>query len=451
MLRYYKLLPIFLQDIILTLKSCQVFYLKYGSIPFINPLARIIENIEERDFLREKVSDLDNINFLLGEARKNVKYYGRLSNQYRNLDNLNQLEALPILNKDIIRSAANDFRSLKATWWNSYSFKTSGTSGVPIKGKLKITDLRVRHYTLLAAMKTNGIDYSKKVGRFVGAEVASRKCVFRKDLLNHHYYFSIFDISRESIRHYYEAIVNNGIEILEGYPSTIYSLVKLLRETGYVISNVKRVITTAEKLHDFQKEEIEAYFDCIVFDYYGSSEGSVIIYTNTEGYYSVAGNTGFLELIEEKGENNRVSTGKLCRMLVTSYTSSFFPLIRFDIGDMCVIENSSKQKNPKILEILGRSDDIYVTRKGTYFGRFSLCLKYLPGNINASRLMLKNRSNSIRLIYSSPSEIIDKTAFLPFEMKLSSMLCEEFQFSYEFRTKIPEGPNGKLKVVTVSD
>ena len=148
-------------------------------------------------------------------------------------------------------------------------------------------------------MKKFGINYSLKLGRFLGAEIADSKNVYRKDYINNHFFFSIYSLSESNIKKYYEAIEENKLEIIEGYPSTMYSLVKLLKSKNLKLTTVKNVITTAEKLLNYQREEIEKYFNCTIFDFYGSSEGSAYFYTNNKNGYSIASKLGVIELVDD--------------------------------------------------------------------------------------------------------------------------------------------------------
>src|SRR5690606_23084179 len=148
------------------------------------------------------------------------------------------------------------------------------------------------------ALKEEGIDYSRPLARFPGSEFSKKGKIYRTDFLHKHYLFSIYDLSKEKISHYYTALHDKKIEIIEGYPSTIYSLVKLLREAKLTLPYVKHVLTTAEKLLDYQKEEIESYFNVKIFDFYGSSEGSVFMFSGKNELYYNSNVIGYLECVD---------------------------------------------------------------------------------------------------------------------------------------------------------
>jgi phenylacetate-CoA ligase len=217
------------------------------------------------------------------------------------------------------------------------------------------------------------------------------------------------------------------------------------------ISSVKNVLTTAEKLLDYQKEEIQSFFNCTVFDFYGSSEGAAYMFSYGDTFVS-ANKVAIIEVVDE--EYNPVAPGTLGKMLVTSFTSSFTPLIRYDIGDYCVVSKSQSSDNNELLidEIIGRSEDVFETQEGIIFTRFSLCLKYLPDSIIESQLRLKQRSKNVKVIYTKLNEEIKNIKdFLPFEQKFMSMLGKDYVFEYEFVEKFNKASRGKLRAVIIEE
>ena len=448
MKRFYKLLPIPIQHLAITFMNNYKYYQKYGAIPFFKPLKSIIKNLKRESLNDDKT--LERINELIEYAVEYVPYYIENKEKYYKLNSIEDLKKIPVLQKETFRKYNKKFISKQVKKKNSYSYKTSGSSGTPLKGYTSIRDLRSRFENFLISLEKEQIDYSSRVGRFLGANVASSKLVYRKDLINNHYLFSIYDLSSEKIDGYYKAMVNNKIEIIEGYPSTVYSLVKLLKTKGYVVPGVKHVLTTAEKLLDHQKEEIEAYFNVKIFDYYGSSEGSAYMYRCNLNYYLNANRVAYFETVDHNFKE--VEIGKPGKMLVTSFTSHFTPLIRYDIVDSCSVIYNENQII-KVSVILGRQDDVYTTPKGHEFSRFSLLLKYLPENVLESQLVLKNYTDKVELLYVSDASI-DLQEFKSFEEKMITLLKCDFSFKYtriEGFDKIKRGKLSAIKIIKNED
>ena len=52
------------------------------------------------------------------------------------------LKRLPVLKKDILKNKMRNLYLQNQIIYNSYSFKTSGSTGTPLKGKIFLNDLR---------------------------------------------------------------------------------------------------------------------------------------------------------------------------------------------------------------------------------------------------------------------------------------------------------------------
>ena len=102
-------------------------------------------------------------------------------------------------------------------------------------------------------------------------------------------------------------------------------------------------------------------------------------------------------------------------------------------------------------EIVGRSEDVFETKEGVMFTRFSLCLKYLPDSIVESQLCLTQRSKNVKVVYTRQSgKIYNILEFKAFEQKFSSMLGSDYNFNYEFVEKFDKASRGKLRAVIIN-
>lgn len=439
----YKKLPLFIQHCVITLVNNYKYFQKFGAFPFFYPLSKVIRNIDVKSYNSGK--SLEHLNGLIEYAVKHVPYYRDRKNDYPTLHSLDELDKLPILYKDTFKKNNHEFLSDEITRFNSYKFRTSGSTGTPLKGAIKNIDLKERLHTFLISLKKEGIDYSKRVARFPGADVARNSKVYRRDFINNHFLFSIYHLSNDRILDYYHGLNDHKIEILEGYPSTIISLMRLLKANKLKLPYVKNILTTAEKLLPHDREELELFFNAKIFDFYGSSEGSVYMYADKNGVYHNSDRVGYLECVNDNYQN--VPIGVSGRMIVTSFLSKFTPLIRYDIGDYATI-SSNDNGIIEVAEVLGRQEDIFITPSGKSFGRFSLFLKYLPEGLLESQLILTQRSNKAELMYISICNI-QLEEFKEFEKMLEKYLDVKFKIEYRRIEKFDKAQRGKLRAVVI--
>jgi len=450
--KLYKYLPVFFQNIAISIANIFVLNKKFGYIPIINPLNRISKKVLSENLNIDEKKLTNEINKLLKYAKNHVNFYKRNSNKYIQISSLNEINKIPVLNKFYLKNNIKDFYSDDINWFNSKTLYTSGTTGTPMKIKVRTKDLRHRFKLLLKVMLENGFDPSKPVAKITGQDICDDEIIYRQDYFNKHFFLSAFHISQKNIYKYFNVIKENKIETIEGYPSAIYILAKLLKENNLKIDCVKQVFTTAEKLHSYQKILIENVFNCKVYDYYGSNDQSVLIYTCKEGKMHVANATGLLEVLDKNNKN--VKFGETGFMIVTSLTSYFMPLIRYKIGDLCVVARNQNcncgNKGLIIEEIIGRDEDIFKTNDGRYITRFSVVLKYLPEKIIESQLVLSNSNNNVKLYYIA-NENIDLNLFKEFEEKLLEKIGKNYTVTYHKVKKINSTKSGKKKAIKIEN
>lgn len=451
MFKIYSVLPFYLQNIVITFKNISVFNYKYGAVPFIKSISKIQKEVSDNGFKINDLQNLTKINNFLKYVTSKSPYYRNNKENYVQLKNINDFKTIPILKKTVLKQNIKEFYSTDITNGNNVKFKTSGTTGSPMEGFISKKDFRKRFKIVLKTMCESGFDVSKPYARFVGKEVAPSGPVYRKDYLNNHYFFSIFRLSNDTVFEYHNSITTNKIEFLEGYPSTINNLVNLLKKHNLKIDCVKHVFVTAEKLNDYQKDNIEMFFGCKVFDYYGSTEQSIYIYKPVNSQNYLCSNiTGYLEVLNDKGE--LCDEGECGEMVVTSFTSRFTPLVRYTIGDSCrvkkIIYNSDGSINYKLSEIIGRNEESFETMDGRIVSRFSLILKFLPKKINAAQLFLSEKNNKVEIKYTSDCLII-KNEFNEFKNRIIDFIGKGYDISFNKVETLKRNNSGKVKTVFI--
>ncbi|MEZ4686861.1 MAG: AMP-binding protein [Bacteroidia bacterium] len=400
MIGLYNRLPVWLQDLAITWQNAKVYHYKFGAKPFIKPIGKVVEEFRQKPLPLNDGREGERLIRLVRYVKKHVPYFTQNAEAYPEITSADELDRWPLFPKTKLRQHSAELVSDEVSDNNSVAFKTSGSTGAPLKGYFAVADMQIRFRALMAAMVAFGIDFRKPYARFPGHPIAPKGRPWRKDLLNGHFLFSIFHLSPETVPQYHQAITQNRIEALEGYPSVLHNLARMCEQQGLKTPDLKFVLTTGEKLHPHQKEDLERIFGAKVFDYYGSSEGSIFAYTCTEGRIHTSNLTGLLEVLDKGGK--AVAPGEEGNMVVTSFTGHFFPLIRYEIGDRCVPKTELRLRNRRHRprRNSGRDEDVFVTKDGRIFSRFSLALKHLPENILSSQLVLSNeKSRALCALY----------------------------------------------------
>ncbi len=122
----------------------------------------------------------------------------------------------------------------------------------------------------------------------------------------------------------------------------------------------------AEPWSDETRKRIEEATGVKAYDIYGTSEMSGPLFTecHLQNGIHIWADLFLIEAVDpDTGE--RVEDGERGELVVTSLDKWAFPLIRFRIGDLTIIDNEPCEcgrTHPRIMRILGRTDDMIVVR-----------------------------------------------------------------------------------------
>lgn len=199
-----------------------------------------------------------------------------------------------------------------------------------------------------------------------GISKGERIVSLRGDLNRHqlHYFnraenilhMSRYLISDANIAKYAELIMQFRPKAIFAYPSSVYSLARLLQKNNYKI-HVPLIFTSSETLLSYQRETVESFFGGKMFDWYGNVERTIALGQCEHGnyhempMYSVTTYT-------EKG------------IVTTPLINRAFPLIRYLVDDKITKLNMTCPcgKQHVIKSIEGRVSDALVLPDGTNIG-----------------------------------------------------------------------------------
>jgi phenylacetate-CoA ligase len=377
--------PVLLQNTVTSLYGYYLHNTRYGkySEKILDELlkSQYYSSNEMHELQRSKMKDL------IMHAYSHVPYYNELFNCHKlrpeNINDINDLEKIPLLRKDIIRGKSDNFVYLKNTG-KYLKLNTSGTTGSPL---VIICDIesRKRHYAFLSRFREwfgikMGMRRASFFGRIVVSPSQKKPPYWRFDISENNFLFSSYHMSEENLKHYYNKLLEIKPIEISGYPSSLYILSK------YIIKNKLQkivpsfIMTTAETLLDYQREMIEDAFCCKVRDQYGCTEMALFVSQCEQGSYHVHPEYGIIEVIDADG--NVVDEGKEGEIVCTSFINRAMPLIRYKLGDNVIASKqhcSCGRNFPVIENIVGRVDDILITPDGRPLGRLDPIFKSTRG------------------------------------------------------------------------
>ncbi|MCD8373466.1 MAG: AMP-binding protein [Clostridia bacterium] len=437
----YSKFPGFIQNIGVSAYGLVREYRRFGG-EYKNHFKRVIDTefCSREELKRYQSNELS----VLFKAAKTSKYYSGILNEIEKTttDPFEILKKMPVLEKDSLRGHEEDFYTEEAK--GALVFHTSGSTGTPLNIKMCKSDFRLRMALLERQKQRFGVNHKSKHLTFVGKKITSgnSKTFWRYNIFGHQLVMSVYDLAEGNRDLYISKIVKYNPEVVEGYPSALGVIASWLK-AGNIKLKTRCVLVTAETLSDENKKVIEEGFGCPVVNYYGSTEGATMITQCEKGKLHIDDESGIIEFVNHNGE--AAAPGEEAEMLITSFTSKAMPLIRYNIRDMAIISTEGctcGRCSTVISEIIGRTDDMFVTPEKGHVGRLSTSLKLLPGTVRRAQIHQYTPTDFTLLIESDTQLEAQQIDIVLADLKDK---LGKVKIKVEYVNHIPDGKNGKFR------
>ena len=242
-------------------------------------------------------------------------------------------ERVPILLKETARSKFNELQAETARG-PSATVRTSGSTGTPMTWRFswetgdihRAVEFRGRRWWEFRIGEPQawlwGRDEFSGPRQRLGATL-----VWNKHLL------PVLDLSRETVKRFYERLLRWRPRFLYGYPSGFVQFARLCEEAGLPLQRVRAggVITTAEVLSDSHRDYLRAAFGCPIINEYGCSETQTIAFECPAGSMHIHADALRVEFIRD---GKPVAPGEYGEVVVTDFFNRAMPILRYRIGDL---------------------------------------------------------------------------------------------------------------------
>lgn len=186
------------------------------------------------------------------------------------------------------------------------------------------------------------------------------------DFIGNRITLNAFRMSPDRMRDYVAKINRFKPACIEGYAECLYQFAQFIDRNHLQVVAPKTIVSSAGTLFPAMRQQIEATFQTVVFDRYGSREvGNMAAECDRHEGLHVFGETCIVEVVNNEGES--VQEGEEGEVLVTNLTNFTMPLIRYQIGDRAVLGKSRcscGRPYPLLAKIAGRSGASIATEDG---------------------------------------------------------------------------------------
>ncbi len=391
---------------------------------------------------------------LLEYVDKTVSYYHGLFCKVgldpKNINNLEDIQALPFLRKDNIRDEKDRLISSEAVGLSKSN--TGGSTGTPLVfylGKRRVSaDVSAK----MRVTRWWGVDIGDPEIVIWGSPVElSKQNRLRsiRDRLFRTHLLSAFNMSSEKMMEYLSFIKNFRPKHVFGYPSSIYLICKFAQKEGVRLDDlgVRVVFVTAEKIYDYQRQLISESFGAPVANGYGGRDSGFIAHECPQGGMHITAENIILEIIDKEGRV--LPSGNRGEIVVTELESHDFPFIRYRTGDVGVLSDDScpcGRGLPLLKEVEGRTTDFIIAPDGRIMHGLSLIyvLREVQG-IEEFKIVQEDLDNFVVQIIKTPSfdNSIEEKIRKGFQERLGNDIIVRFNYPEEIKAE----KSGKFRYV----
>ena len=394
--------------------------------------------------------------FVENKKQEIVDYHLKNNSSYQKLvgkTSCNNWNDLPIMTKADFQKPLIERLSTGFSTKNAYVNKTSGSSGDPfIFAKDKFSHA-LTWANIINRFGWYGIDFNSSYqARFYGIPldfIGNRKERF-KDFLGRRFRFSIFDLSDTVLESFLQQFETKKFDYINGYTSSIVLFAKFLQQKNIILKDIcptlKVCVVTSEMLFDEDKILLEKQFGVPVVNEYGASELDLIAFQNPDGEWQVNSETLFVEILDEN--NTVLPYGKEGRIVITSLFNKAHPFIRYDIGDIGILDTKSTPKKTILQQLIGRTNDIAILPSGKKSP--GLTFYYVTKSIieddgNVKEFVIKQtKIDTFEIEYVSETELNLKQ-IQKIEAAIALYLEKGLFFTFVRKEKLERSKSGKLK------
>ncbi|WP_438964951.1 phenylacetate--CoA ligase family protein [Flavobacterium sp.] len=395
-------------------------------------------------------------NYVIEKRKEIVNFHLQNNAFYQNLVGKNEIEnwnELPVLTKKDLQQTLKNRISKGFSEKNIFVNKTSGSSGNPFVFAKDKECHALTWASIIYRFGWYAIDFNSSYqARFYGIplDFIGNKKERLKDYLGNRYRFPIFDLSDKIFDDILEHFNAKNFSYINGYTSSIVLFGKYLRERKLVLKDIcpslKVCFVTSEMLFDEDKKLLEDYFGIPIINEYGASELDLIAFENLDSEWQINAETLFVEILDEN--NQPVVHGKEGKIVVTSLYNKAHPFIRYEIGDVGILDEKSTFKKPILKKLIGRTNDVAILPSGKKAP--GLTFYYVTKSIieddgNVKEFIIKQtKIDSFEIDYVSESEL-NSSQIETIQNAISLYLEPNLNFVFYKKPFLERSKRGKLK------
>lgn len=306
---------------------------------------------------------------MVRRAYEAVPYYRELFwsadfDPYRDLSDLSQLSAIPILAQATARARADTLVD-PAVAPRAFELRTSGTTGNVFRSLVSREHWVMEQATVWRHWSWVGYRFRDRMAVLRSYIPGEGEPLWKHDRVRNFKFFSAYHLSTDNAVEYLRELIAWRPHVIRGYPSALALLAEVAIARGIELPPLKGVLTASETVLPRYRAAIEQAFNAPVFDWYGQGECTATL-SECEAHMGLHVNSeyGICELLPD---DDLPATER--RIVATNLSNRAMPLIRYDTGDIAVLDKggtpcSCGRTLPLVKAVRGRADDFLLSVSG---------------------------------------------------------------------------------------
>ncbi|MBC7000089.1 phenylacetate--CoA ligase family protein [Cytophaga sp. FL35] len=397
----------------------------------------ILENYDSDSSIDKKKQYL---NKLLDHAVKFVEFY----NKYKGF---NRLEDFPVVNQGILK---NNFETIQASNYRGrkhFKMSTSGSTGTPFT-ILQNADKKVRN-------TADTIYFKKQIGYEVGHRMYYIRRWFKKlkstpwsNKIKNVVEVDVTDFSQEYLKKFIEDLENDkSKKVILAYSSALREICKYLdnAESEGVETNLECIISMAEGLSTQTRKSLKKYFKAPVYSRYSNNENGILSLQLSEidPYFQINWASYHIEILHPE-RDEPVAFGQIGRVVITDLFNYHMPFIRYDTGDMAVMEeNDTFNSAPAFKEIIGRKMDVIYDTSGNPKSSFIIFHLDAYPQIDQFQIIQQAKKQYVIKLNVKNKRKVNELEIIKL---YKSYLGDDAEIDFEYEDVIPTLTSGKRRL-----
>lgn len=338
-------------------------------------IAKYLPMLEQSQWLHTKSlaqMQIVRLQQILAFASQYVPFYIRHCEQNKwhpkDFGSLSDLGRLPVISKEILRTAPDEFRPMRSHVQPAYkSRQTGGSTGEPLSYRISNDAFGMLRAAGLRVKQSSGYKFGDGMLTLGGASLnnpqsnAIAQGIY--NLLGNNHSISVGQLDEAHLNKIVTRINAICPSLIYGYPSILYLVARQVVKHKIVLKSIERIITTSEMLFPRQRKYIEQAFNAPIYDEYGCAEAGLI--AGECDYHQGLHYAMELCLVEVLDDaNRRVEAGHIGHLVATNLLNRSMCFIRYDTGDVGALCDERCDCGRGLLQITnleGRTRDLIYT------------------------------------------------------------------------------------------